>query len=152
MDNDIRNYTIEVHALKSTARMIGAADLSALAFEMEQAGNANDLDKINANTPTLMEMYRAYKKTLAYFDGASDSSDDGKQEVPVATIKSELFKMSLAVKDFDMDGVDTAMKNMNSYKMPSEEVSNMVSKLDILVRDVDFEGIKELTGQIMRAL
>lgn len=151
-DNDIRNYTIEVHALKSTARMIGAADLSALAFEMEQAGNANDLDKINANTPTLMEMYRAYKKTLAYFDGASDSSDDGKQEVPVATIKSELFKMSLAVKDFDMDGVDTAMKNMNSYKMPSEEVSNMVSKLDILVRDVDFEGIKELTGQIMRAL
>lgn len=151
-DNDIRNYTIEVHALKSTARMIGAGELSALAFEMEQAGNANDLDKINANTPTLMEMYRAYKKTLAYFDGNAAEADDNKQEVPVTTIKSELFKMSMAVRDFDMDGVDEAMKNMNSYRMPSEEVNELVKKLDTLVRDVDFEGIKDLTAQIMRAL
>ena len=148
-DNDIRNYTIEVHALKSTARMIGATELSELAFKMEQAGNANDLDLINAETPRLMEMYRAYKKTLAYFD-ENNASD--KEEVPVSTIKAELFKLNLAAKDFDMDVVDATMAKLNGYKMPNADLDKKISDLDTIVRDVDFEGIKALTTEIMHLL
>ena len=150
-DGDIRNYTIEVHALKSTARMIGATEMSELAFEMEQAGNANDLDKINANTGRLMTMYRAYKDTLSYFDGNSVSNDD-KEEVPVSTIKAELFKMNMAVKDFDMDAVDDCMANLKKYKMPNSEADGIVNKLDTLVRDVDFDNIPALAQELMKAI
>lgn len=150
-DGDIRNYTIEVHALKSTARMIGATEMSELAFEMEQAGNANDLDKINANTGRLMTMYRAYKETLSYFDGNNASNDD-KEEVPASTIKAELFKMNMAVKDFDMDAVDESMAKLKNYKMPNAEADGLISKLDTLVRDVDFDNIPALAQQLMKAI
>jgi len=149
-ENDIRNYTIEVHALKSTARMIGATELGELAFAMEQAGNANDMDAINTQTPVLMEMYRAYKNTLAYLDGGV--SEDDKEEVPVSTIKSELFKMTMAAKDFNMDGIDAAMAKLNSYKMPNETAASLVAKLDTQVRDVAFEDIKVTTTEIMHSL
>ena len=39
-DGMIKDYTIEVHALKNTARMIGAMELSDLFYQMEQLGNA----------------------------------------------------------------------------------------------------------------
>lgn len=38
-ENDFDNYTIKVHALKSSARLIGAADLSEKARRLEEMGN-----------------------------------------------------------------------------------------------------------------
>ena len=39
---DWKRYMIEVHALKSISKQIGAEELSKLAAEMEQAGNRGD--------------------------------------------------------------------------------------------------------------
>ncbi|MBQ9631797.1 MAG: DegV family EDD domain-containing protein, partial [Lachnospiraceae bacterium] len=38
-EKDYKNYTIKVHALKSSARIIGAREISAMAAELEEAGN-----------------------------------------------------------------------------------------------------------------
>ena len=149
--NDIRNYTIEVHALKSTARMIGATELSEFAFSLEQAGNANDMEKINSDTPTLMEMYRAYKDTLAYFDGGATANSD-KEEVPVSVIKGEILKMNMAAKDFDIDAIDECMKKLSSYKMPNADAEAVIGELDLLVRDVALEDIKTATVKLMRLM
>ncbi|MBR0062816.1 MAG: response regulator, partial [Oscillospiraceae bacterium] len=48
------DYTIKVHALKSSARIIGLADLSELAKKLEAAGDGGDLDFINAETDHLL--------------------------------------------------------------------------------------------------
>lgn len=39
---DIENYTIYVHGLKSAARLVGANDIADRSFELEKAGKAND--------------------------------------------------------------------------------------------------------------
>ena len=44
------DYTIKVHALKSSARIIGLAELSELARQLEAAGDAKDLGFIHDNT------------------------------------------------------------------------------------------------------
>ena len=41
-DADYSLYTIKVHALKSSARIIGASKLSKLAEELEMAGKSNN--------------------------------------------------------------------------------------------------------------
>ncbi|MCQ2081531.1 MAG: ATP-binding protein [Lachnospiraceae bacterium] len=146
---DYRNYTIEVHALKSTARMIGATKLSELAFEMEQAGNAENVDAINEKTPILMDMYRAYKDTLSYFDGGDDSN---LEVIDKETLKDELSKMNVAAYDFDMDAIDEIMAKLSGYKMPSDDIKEDFGKLDTLVRDVALEEIKELTSKICSRL
>ena len=62
--NDWELYTIKVHALKSTARIIGAKELSELARNLEQAGKEGNTDFINEKTQHLLELYRSYKEKL----------------------------------------------------------------------------------------
>ena len=55
--NDIHNYQILVHALKSNARMIGADDLSELALEQEMAAKADDKTTIDKGVNKLLDTY-----------------------------------------------------------------------------------------------
>ena len=87
-DGDIKLYTIKVHALKSSARIIGADDLSGFAERLEEAGNKEDYDFIEANTAKLLADYRAYKEILAKLDAA---------------FFAELEKL---LKKFDWDGME----------------------------------------------
>ena len=61
---DYENYIIRVHGLKSTSRMIGAKELSALALELEMAGKNKDYLLIEDKTKLLLEFYRSYKEKL----------------------------------------------------------------------------------------
>ena len=54
---DYQNYTIFVHALKSTSKMIGANDLSETAKQMEQAGKDGNVDFIKSGYENMMKMY-----------------------------------------------------------------------------------------------
>lgn len=64
-NGDIRNYTIEVHSLKSTSRQIGADDLADLAARLEKAGGENDVEFIVANTDELLNRYHECKKSCS---------------------------------------------------------------------------------------
>ena len=54
---DYKNFTIFVHALKSTSKMVGANDLSEKAKKMEQAGKDNDISYIKSGYEDLMKSY-----------------------------------------------------------------------------------------------
>ncbi len=56
---DWENYTIKVHALKSSAKTIGAMELSEQAALLEKAGKTQDLDAIKTNTEQLLSSYRS---------------------------------------------------------------------------------------------
>ena len=64
MEKNIRDYTIYVHGLKSSARAIGALDLSEKAEYLEACGNGGDIDEIEVLTPGLLSLYRSYDKKL----------------------------------------------------------------------------------------
>ncbi len=65
-DKNYNMYTIKVHSLKSMARLIGAAQLSKLAADLEYAGKHDDIAAIEEGTPRLLEEYRAYTGYLAH--------------------------------------------------------------------------------------
>lgn len=62
---DIEIYTTLVHSLKSSARTIGAADLSDMARKLETAGKNADIDSIRSETPGLLSTYRSLGEILA---------------------------------------------------------------------------------------
>ena len=64
-NEDWEDYTILVHALKSSARIVGALDLGEEAFAMEMAGKENNLDYIHENHEKLMKNYREFKEILS---------------------------------------------------------------------------------------
>ncbi len=62
---DIENYTVKVHAVKSSARTIGALALSEKAAALEKAGHSSDLTTIRGNTEEFLKDYRAFLKILS---------------------------------------------------------------------------------------
>ena len=61
---DVETYGAKVHALKSSARIIGAKDLSEKALALEKAANEKDWDFVKANNTELLSDYRRYKDYL----------------------------------------------------------------------------------------
>ncbi len=64
-ENDLENYEIYVHALKSTSKMIGEMKLSDKAKELEVAAKNKDRDFIVKNHQSCMDDYARFVKTIA---------------------------------------------------------------------------------------
>ncbi len=143
-DGMIRDYTIEVHALKNTARMIGALELSELFYKMEQCGNAEDVETITKENPAIMELYRSYKPILEPYGKANEQD---KKEVPKAEIIEALDKLNTAMDSFDLDGADAALAELEEYRLP-EELSSYMEELRAYVADVAMEDVMN-TGKKM---
>ena len=56
---DVDNYRIQVHALKSTSRTIGATALSDEALALENAAKSGDIEYITGNTERVLTDYNA---------------------------------------------------------------------------------------------
>ncbi len=63
--NNMSDYTAKVHALKSSARIIGAYDLADKAKLLEEAGKHEDMEYIKENTEDVIKVYRSYKELLS---------------------------------------------------------------------------------------
>ena len=57
---EYHDYTIQVHALKSSARLIGALALSRQAEELEEAGREENFERIQKDTSRLLDQYEWY--------------------------------------------------------------------------------------------
>lgn len=147
-DGMVRDYTIEVHALKNTARMIGATELSDMFYRMEQLGNEQNVDEIRRLHPALMERYRGYKPVLREY-ASSDNED--KENVSSEVIKDTLMKLHDAMDSFDLDGADEAMKLLETYAFP-EDMQDKVTELSAYVADVAMEDVMRLTEELAREM
>lgn len=143
-DGMIRDYTIEVHALKNTARMIGALELSELFYKMEQCGNAEDIETIARENPAVMELCRSYKPILEPYGKANEQE---KKEVPRAKIIEALDRINAAMDSFDLDGADAALSELEEYRLP-EALGPYMEELRAFVADVAMEDVMN-TGKKM---
>ncbi|MBO6015228.1 MAG: response regulator [Lachnospiraceae bacterium] len=72
---DYKNYTIYVHALKSTAKMIGAEKLSEEAKSLETAGKEENYTYIKENHDDTMEMYtKVVEEINHYFEATEENA------------------------------------------------------------------------------
>ena len=68
LNQDMKNYAIEVHSLKSDCKYLGFMDLANVAYEHEMKSKENDIDFVNNNFNRLSE---EYTKLLNILDGYS---------------------------------------------------------------------------------
>ncbi len=61
---DVRNYTIKVHALKSSAQIIGANELASKAEKLEIAGETGDYDTIKKENSDFLMDFRSLARSL----------------------------------------------------------------------------------------
>lgn len=147
-DGLLRDYTIEVHALKTTSRMIGALELSEQFRELEALGNQEDQKVLEERTPEVLEYYRSYKEILRPY---GEIDIDTLIETDNDTLLRLLKQMEEAMDAFDLDSVDAAMAELETYRLPESCMSDM-DELRAGVADVAMEDVMKICKKISRKL
>lgn len=111
-EGDWENYTIEVHALKSSSKQIGAMELSELAARMEQAGNAGDIDFLLSHHEELLEKYRALEPILAKYVEAPEEQTAPKSDYDAKQLLSLLDEMQDALDNLNMDEMESILNKI----------------------------------------
>ncbi|MBQ7925768.1 MAG: response regulator [Lachnospiraceae bacterium] len=147
-DGFIKDYTIEVHALKNTARLIGAMELSREFEHLEQAGHDETLMVLQQDTSKVLEHYRNYKQILAPYN-----SQAGMEKRVANSNELMLYLQGIrdCVEGFDLDGVDDAMEQLEDYQLP-ENCEKDMEALRVAVADVAMEDILRIVQKIMQEL
>ena len=137
----IPDYTIKVHALKSSARIIGAKELSELAKSMEKAGDDGDLEIINRDTLRLLEMYEEVCSGLTGLQKEPED-DSGLPPIDPEQLREAFSSMKELAMVFDYDSIKFIMDGISSYRIPDER-KDLLAKLKDAMRNADWDMIKE---------
>ncbi|MCR5650244.1 MAG: response regulator [Lachnospiraceae bacterium] len=143
-ENDIENYTIKVHALKSSARIIGAAKLSDRARLLEEAGKKNDTDYISANTKELLSMYRALEEELS----SGDKEPEKRPGLSDEERKEAFNTISEIAGSMDFGMMEDLLKDLEGYDL-SEGDRKILKDIRGRLMDLDWDGITEITAGII---
>ena len=144
MKKDYHDYAVKVHALKSSARLIGAMQLSEDAKYLEECGDNKDETAIKEKTPALLELYRSYRDRLGKFFGEDKKENDDRPVMDEAQFNEAVAAISEFAEAFDFDSVDSVIKTIDEYRIP-EEYASKYENIRRMAANVDREGILELT-------
>lgn len=141
---DIKNYTIKVHALKSSARIIGFAELSELARQLEAAGDSGDTEKIESETARLLEMYRDCKQKLSELGGNAEESGDGEAEKPDADkdfLDDAFASLDEFAEQMDYDSVEMVIASVKEYALAPREKA-LFDEIDAAFLGLDWSAVR----------
>ncbi len=137
-----QDYTIEVHALKSISRQIGANALADMAANLERAGNEKNIDLIKRETNQMLQKYVWYVDVLKPFCEEEENTE--KQELIDPDKLLELFEaMHDAVDNLDMDKMEEVILEMNRYGYPDDQV-DYFEQLKTAVGNIDVDRCEEI--------
>lgn len=156
-ERDYKNYTIEVHGLKSSSLAIGANELSEMAKQLELAGKEENYDRITADTPALLAKYtdlvEHIKPVMAEQSGQSDSiNDSDKPPVDKEIFKSSIEKILTGLDELDSDGALQVFDELLGYSFPSEGIASAIEKARQYTDNFAYEKAEEILKPMLEAL
>ncbi len=116
---DWENFTTKVHALKSTARVIGAQELSNRAKMLEDAGNRNDINTIRACSDDLLQLYLTYAFHFAPLCKTEEKKD--RPLIDDATLAEAYDALREVAASFDYDSVMFILHSLEEYTLPEAD-------------------------------
>ena len=114
------DYTIKVHALKSSARIIGLAGLSELAKQLEAAGDSGDLEFIHSETGHLLTWYGSYKEKFAKLSGGEEEEKE-KPPAEQDFLEDAFSSLEEFAGQMDYDMVEMVIGSLEEYSLEPED-------------------------------
>lgn len=141
---NIRLYTIKVHSLKSSAKIIGAMDLAGLAEKLEKAGNSEDTRFIDDNAGRLLVAYEAFLEKLRRLH--VEAKNEGKEPMAKQDLADAYHALSDVIPQMDYDAVEMILSQVQEYALPQEDATRM-EQLWNMLRVFDWDGMETLMGE-----
>ena len=143
-DEDLKNFIIYVHGLKSACANVGAVRLSQRADELEQAGNADDKEFIFANYKKFSE---GLTKLIGNVDAVISERTNTNVKVDYNIIKEGADKLKIALEEFDSNAIDEACEMLKPFAGGKEnpELSQILQHVFMGMYKQAIEGIEGLS-------
>ncbi len=144
-EEDWENYTIKIHALKSSARLIGALVLGTDAEALEMAGKKGDVDYIRENHERVMSDYTAYRDVLAAVVDVQEEepeADDSLPAVDPELLKDVYERIRELATDCDDAAISEVLEELEGFRIPDEE-KERVETIRQAIDNFDFDAITE---------
>jgi CheY-like chemotaxis protein len=142
-EESLPNYAIVVHGIKSSSRSIGAEPIGARAEALELAAKAGDLALIKEKNDNFIKTLQTLLANLSAVLQEIEGEDSKPQKAePDAEVLAALLE---ACQSFDIDGVDKAMAELESYEYESR--GELVEWLRAQVKVMGFKQITERLSQ-----
>ncbi len=135
---DRTNYTIRVHAFKSSARLIGASQFADDAQALENAGKNGDTEFIRSHHAPLMEKSRQLSSILKPLFEKKLSGDKINADKSVAHDFTQ--RLAEAAENMDIDALEEIISEMEQYEFEP----SFKEKFDEALRycdNFDYDGI-----------
>lgn len=149
-NEDWKNYTIKVHALKSSAKLIGATELSQIAYSLEMAGKEENTEYIKKTHDSFMEKYTHYRDVLTELYKVSDGEEED-TEKPVADenlLESAYEAIMEGAEAMECDILDEVFDELKDYTIPKEHIA-IFDKIKQKADEFDYEGIIQILDERM---
>ncbi len=140
-ERDFNGFAIKVHALKSSARIIGAEIFGEEAQRLEDAGKKGDERYIDRHAESFLEDYLNFKDVLR--EAFPDEAPDSKIEADEYLLGEVYEEIKAAAADMDCDRLDSVMKEMEGYSIAASEEERWKALKEAADR-YDYEEIKKL--------
>ena len=145
--DDIKMFVINVHSMKSALMNIGETELSAGALKLEQAGKAEDIKMMTAETPAFLE---ALRETIEKNKPKGDGSDADVEysDSDRKYLEEKLLAIQKACGEYDEITANKTLSELGQRKWP-RSVKGLLDTIALHLLQSDFEDIVELVNKYM---
>jgi CheY-like chemotaxis protein/two-component sensor histidine kinase len=136
-NEDIRQYIIDIHSMKSALLNIGESELSAVALKLEQAGRAEDLPVIMSKTPEFLEALRE----LIEKNKQKENSGETVQEISdndKIYLNEKLLIIRAACEKYDEITANSMLNELKQKQWPHSVIKQLDTVAEYLLHS-DFE-------------
>lgn len=147
---DTEEYTIEVHALKSNSRLIGATALSELAEYLEQCGKAGDISEIKSKTPDLLKALNKVQDLFSFVT-IDESSEVGELELSTEDQIVKYKRIINALDDFDIDKAGNDLDELLNYNISGRQ-AEYIFRAKKKVVDFAYDKAMEIMNDALSSL
>jgi CheY-like chemotaxis protein len=144
----LADFTAHVHALKSAAATIGAADVSERAAALEAAGKAGDLTAIKQALPLFYEMLKAAADHICGALGVTTGGGPSPSPRVSAEIVPLVEKLRDALAVRDIQAIDRAIAELER-ECPGGELRESIGRISDLVLVTEFDAALRATTELL---
>jgi len=149
-NEEIEEYTIEVHALKSNSKLIGAISLAKEAEYLEQCGLMGNLAEIKKKTPALLNSFKGVKKLFSFVLSESER-EVGDLEITNEETRKKYEEIIEALESFDIDSAAMLLDNLMNYNISGRQ-SEYIFRAKKKVVDFAYDKAIEIMNDALSAL
>lgn len=159
---DFENYCIRVHAVKSTAKMVGADSLSENAKNMEMAAKNQDVDYIKKHHEELVNEYTQVVQSICDVlelntksrinETEVDKTEVDETEISTDDLIERLRALVEGLKTFEADKAESLLSELSTVVYRGEKVENLLCDVRLDVDDFEFGAASEKVKSLIKNL